>query len=158
MDSSERKMTKIAREVGKFTVQTMREDGIGTAEFDFIHLVRHNPGITQAAICEQLKLDKGAAARRTASLESKGYLIRKLNPNDKRSANLYATEKAESLKNSKAYLEGVYYEWLLEKLPKEECDVFVKTLDKLYVLSKAESRAGFPNLKKLVDDDNMARE
>ena len=49
MDATERKMTKIAREVSKFTVQTMKEDGIGTAEFDFIHLVRHNPGITQAA-------------------------------------------------------------------------------------------------------------
>ncbi len=44
MDQTERKMTKIAREVGKFTVQTMKEEGIGTAEFDFIHLVRHNPG------------------------------------------------------------------------------------------------------------------
>ena len=76
-----------------------------------------------------------------------------MNPEDKRSANLYATEKAESLKNSKAYLEGLYYEWLLDKLTKEECDEFVKTLDKLYVLSKTESRAGFPNLKKLIDCD-----
>lgn len=33
MDVTERKMTKIAREVSKFTVQTMKEDGIGTAEF-----------------------------------------------------------------------------------------------------------------------------
>ena len=31
MDVTERKMTKIAREVSKFTVQTMKEDGIGTA-------------------------------------------------------------------------------------------------------------------------------
>lgn len=46
MDDTERKMTKIAREVSKFTVQTMKEDGIGTAEFDVIYLVRHNPGIT----------------------------------------------------------------------------------------------------------------
>lgn len=153
MDKSERKMTKIAREVSKFTVQTMKEDGIGTAEFDFIHLVRHNPGITQAAIREQLKLDKGAAARRTASLESKGYLIRKVNPEDKRSANLYATEKAESLKNSKAYLEGLYYEWLLDKLPEEECSAFVETLDKLYLLSKTESRAGFPNLRRIVEGE-----
>ncbi len=151
MDKSERKMTKIAREVSKFTVQTMKEDGIGTAEFDFIHLVRHNPGITQAQVREQLKLDKGATARRTASLENKGYLIRKVNPEDKRSSNLYATEKAESLKNSKAYLEGIYYEWLLCQLSEEECGAFVKTLDKLYVLSKTESRAGFPNLKKIVE-------
>ena len=153
MDTSERKMPKIAREGNQSAVQTMKEDGIGTAEFDFIHLVRHNPGITQAAIREQLKLDKGAAARRTASLESKGYLVRKENPNDKRSANLYATEKAENLKNSKAYLEGIYYEWLLEKLPKEECDAFVETLDKLYVLSKTESRAGFPNLRRIVEGE-----
>lgn len=153
MDKSERKMTKIAREVSKFTVQTMKEDGIGTAEFDFIHLVRHNPGITQAQVREQLKLDKGATARRTASLENKGYLIRKVNPEDKRSSNLYATEKAESLKNSKAYLEGLYYEWLLEQLSDEEGEAFVKTLDKLYLLSKTESRAGFPNLKKKVDDE-----
>ena len=120
MDATERKMTKIAREVSKFTVQTMKEDGIGTAEFDFIHLVRHNPGITQAAVREQLKIDKGAAARRAASLESKGYLYRKPNPADGRSQLLYATEKAEQLKNSKAAIESKFYEWLLAELPEEE--------------------------------------
>lgn len=67
MDQTGRKITKIAREVGKFTVQTMKEEGIGTAEFDFIHLVRHNPGITQTEVRETLKIDKGAAARRAAS-------------------------------------------------------------------------------------------
>lgn len=30
MDDTQRKMTKIAREVGKFTVQMMKEEGIGT--------------------------------------------------------------------------------------------------------------------------------
>ena len=70
MDQTGRKITKIAREVGKFTVQTMKEEGIGTAEFDFIHLVRHNPGITQTEVRETLKIDKGAAARRAASLEA----------------------------------------------------------------------------------------
>ena len=102
MDPTERKITKIAREAGKFTVQAMKEEGIGTAEFDFIHLVRHHPGITQTEVREQLKIDKGAAARRAASLEAKGYLIRKPNPWDGRSQLLYATEKAETLKNSKA--------------------------------------------------------
>ena len=83
MDKTERKMTKIARELNKLTVQTMKEEGIGTAEFDFIHLVRHHPGITQAQLREELKIDKGAAARRAASLEAKGYLIRRDNPEDK---------------------------------------------------------------------------
>ena len=39
MDATERKMTKIAREVSKFTVQTMKEDGIGTAEFDKVYIM-----------------------------------------------------------------------------------------------------------------------
>ena len=132
MDETGRKITKIAREVNKLTVQTMKEDGIGTAEFDFIHLIRHNPGITQAGVREQLKIDKGAAARRAASLEAKGYLIRKPNPDDGRSQMLYATQKAEKLKNSKAYIEGVFYEWLLAELPEEEKEAFCKTLDTLY--------------------------
>ena len=38
MDDTQRKITKIAREAAKFTVQTMKAEGIGTAEFDFIHL------------------------------------------------------------------------------------------------------------------------
>ena len=72
MDQTGRKITKIAREVGKFTVQTMKEEGIGTAEFDFIHLVRHNPGITQTEVRETLKIDKGAAAR---SLPEKRFVL-----------------------------------------------------------------------------------
>ena len=150
MDQTERKMTKIAREVGKFTVQTMKEEGIGTAEFDFIHLVRHNPGITQTEVREKLKIDKGAAARRAASLEAKGYLERKPNPADGRSQLLFATKKAEELKNSKAEIETIFYEWLLAELPEDEKNRFCETLDKLYWRSKNERRAGFETVSKLV--------
>lgn len=152
MDGTERKITKIAREVSKFTVQTMKEEGVGTAEFDFIHLVRHNPGITQTQVRESLKIDKGAAARRAASLEAKGYLIRKPNPEDGRSQLLYATPKAEQLKNSKAHIEALFYEWLLEELPEEEKKSFSETLGKLYLRSKKESRTGFLNVSRLVEE------
>ena len=126
MDKTERKMTKIARELNKLTVQTMKEEGIGTAEFDFIHLVRHHPGITQAQLREELKIDKGAAARRAASLEAKGYLIRRDNPEDKRSQLLYATKKAEGLKNSKVSIESTFYEWLMEELDESETEHFLR--------------------------------
>ena len=152
MDGTERKITKIAREVSKFTVQTMKEEGVGTAEFDFIHLVRHNPGITQTQVRESLKIDKGAAARRAASLEAKGYLIRKPNPEDGRSQLLYATPKAEQLKNSKAHIEALFYDWLLAELPEEEKKSFSETLGKLYLRSKKESRTGFLNVSRLVEE------
>ncbi|WP_444658342.1 MarR family winged helix-turn-helix transcriptional regulator [Caproiciproducens sp. R2] len=146
MDSTRRQITKIAREVSKFTVRMLKTDGVGTAEYDFIHAVRKNPGITQAALRELFTLDKGAAARRAASLEAKGYLIRKPNPEDGRSQLLYATEKADSLKNSKASVEALYYEWLEEALTPEDNAEFCRILNTLYDRSRAESRAGFPHL------------
>ena len=168
MDKTERKMTKIARELNKLTVQAMKEKGIGTAEFDFIHLVRHHPGITQAQLreikaylfqlseqlrfaLEELKIDKGAAARRAASLEAKGYLIRRDNPEDKRSQLLYATKKAEGLKNSKVSIESTFYEWLMEELDESETEHFCEMLDRLYLRSKKESRSGFLQVKERMD-------
>lgn len=150
MDNTKRKITKIAREVSKFTVRTMRADGIGSGEFDVIHAIRKNPGITQAGVCKITALDKGAVARQTASLETKGYLERKENPKDGRSRLLYATEKAEKLKNSKAHIETVFYEWLLEELSEEEKEAFCQILDKLYQRSKAESKAEFIHVAEIV--------
>ena len=155
MDNTERQITKIAREANRFTVQTMKEEGIGTAEFDFIHLVRHNPGITQTEVREKLKIDKGAAARRAASLEAKGYLERKPNPADGRSQLLYATDKADRLKNSKAYIESTYYGWLLEALSHQEQQEFAQLLDRIYQRSKDESRENFTNVIQRLDSEKV---
>lgn len=148
LDLTRRRITKIAREVNKFTLRTLKDSGVGSSEFDFIHVVRKNPGITQAGIRDILGLDKGAAARRAANLEAKGYIVRKPHPTDKRSQLLFATPKSESLKDSKSSLEFSYYEWLVEDLSSEELDSFIVTLNKLYEKSKAESKKGFPNISK----------
>ncbi len=159
MDMTRRQITKIAREVNKLTIRTMKESGIGTGEFDLIHLVRHQPGISQKEVCQNLNMDKGAVARRVASLEQKGYLIRKENPSDGRSQLLYAVEKADLLKNSKAHVETVFYEWLLEVLSVQEQEEFARLLDMLYLRSKQESRNGFPEvsarLKEREDEEDV---
>ena len=158
MDISKRQITKIAREVNKLVIRTMKDSGIGSGEVDLIHLVRHNPGLSQKEVSQQLNMDKGAVARRTASLEQKGYLIRKENPADGRSQLLYATEKAERLKTSKAAVETVFYEWLLEELEEEEKTAFTDMLNKLYLRSKQESRSGFPHVTKLICQEHIFQE
>ena len=95
-----------------------------------------------------------AAARRAASLEAKGYLVRKPNPDDGRSQLLYATPKAEKLKNSKAAIETVFYAWLVEELPEAEREAFCKTLETLYWRSKNQRRAGFPDVTARVQQMN----
>ena len=150
MDITKRKITKISREVSKFTVRTLRQDGIGTSEFDVIHAIRKNPGITQADVCRITGMDKGAVARQTANLEAKGYITRAENPGDGRSRLLFATQKAEELKNSKAHVEAAFYEWLIQPLDEDERKEFSRLLDIVYRRCKAESRAGFPEMEKVI--------
>ena len=145
MDITERKITKIAREAEKLVLCTLREQGVGTAEIDLIHALRHNPGCTQARLAELLHADKAAIARRTKNLEAKGFLIRKDDPTDRRSQLLYPTEKAETLKSSKAEIETSFYEYITSVLTEEEATNFAAMLNKLYAASKTESRAGFPH-------------
>lgn len=145
MDLTERKITKIAREAEKLVLLSLREEGVGTAEIDLIHALRHHPGCTQAALAELLHADKAAIARRTKNLEAKGFLVRQDDPNDRRSQLLYPTEKAEAMKSSKAEIETAFYEYLTAALSEEEAETFANLLNKLYVASKAESRAGFPH-------------
>ena len=153
MDITERKITKIAREAEKLVLLTMREKGVGTAEIDLIHALRHHPGCTQAALAELLHADKAAIARRTKNLEAKGYLVRKASPNDRRSQLLYPTEKAESLKSSKTEIEAEFYEYLTSALPADEAAAFAATLHKLYTASMTESRAGFPHFKQATEGE-----
>ena len=146
MDITERKITKIAREAEKLVLLSLREEGVGTAEIDLIHALRHHPGCTQAKLAELLHADKAAVARRTKNLEEKGFLVREDDPDDRRSRLLFPTEKAEKLKCSKAEIESSFYEYLTSVLTETEAQTFAALLDKLYTASKAESRSGFLHL------------
>lgn len=152
MDITERKITKIARETEKLVFLSLREEGVGTAEIDLIHALRHNPGCTQAKLAEILHTDKAAIARRTRNLEAKGFLLRREDPNDRRSQLLFPTEKAEEMKFSKAEIEASFYEYLMSCLTEDEAKTFAALLNKLYVMSKVESRGGFPHFMKIEKD------
>ena len=95
-----------------------------------------------AAMCAAL--DETAAC--TASARDSSF-------NDRRSQLLYPTEKAESLKSSKAEIEAEFYEYLTSALPADEAAAFAATLHKLYTASKTESRAGFPHFKQATEGE-----
>ena len=85
-------------------------------------------------------------------MENKGYVIRKSNPTDGRSQLLYATNKANKLKNSKAHVEALFYQWLLEDLTAQEMKVFVEALDKIYLKCKNESKSNFTTMSQIVKE------
>lgn len=155
MDVSDRAISRIARKVTKFTNKAMRRQGVGPAEFDLVQTVRCHPGLTQAELCRFLEIDKGAAARQIANLCAKGFLRREPNPHDRRSLLLYATQKAEELKNSKAHLEELFYEWLFEPLGEEEKQALARTLSLLGERCREEWRAGFPHVRERLEEEQL---
>ena len=152
MEHPARKITKIAREAEHLVLLASRADGIGTAEIDCLHAVRHHPGVTQAELVAMLHSDKAAIARRTANLERKGYLRREPNPSDGRSQLLYATEQAEGLRNAKAEAESAFHDYLMAGLDEAQRSAFLASLDILYRRSKTESRALFPHLRPVLEE------
>lgn len=152
MEHPARKITKIAREAEHLVLLASRADGIGTAEIDCLHAVRHHPGVTQSELVAMLHSDKAAIARRTANLERKGYLRREPNPGDGRSQLLYATEQAEGLRNAKAEAESAFYDYLMAGLDEAQQSAFLASLDILYRRSKTESRALFSHLRPVFEE------
>lgn len=92
-----------------------------------------------------MSADKGAVARQAVNLEKKGYIIRRQNPRDGRSQVLYATEKADKLKDSKARTEALFYGWLEDDLTRREKQRLESIIDKMYTKCREESRNNFKN-------------
>lgn len=158
VDKTERKISKIDRTARRFTARALRDTGLGLSEYEFIHCVRHHPGINQAAVSGALDIDKAAAARLAASLSRKGYIRTEPDRRDRRSKLLFATAKAEAIKTSKTQVEAFYYEWLTEDIPEEELERFLETLDKLYWKAKKERRAEFRDSLRLAAASGVIRE
>ncbi len=154
MDITRRKITKIAREVSRFTGRLFCHTGVGAAEYDLLNLVRKNPGITQKELSSMLGLNKSTVARQSASLMEKGFLTSTENSADGRSRLLYPTEKADSIKRSRAHTEAVFYEWLLGGLTESERMEFARMTDLLYARCLEESLSDFAHVRELLKNDS----
>ena len=59
IDVTKRKITKINREVSRLTAKVIKNSGVGTAEIDFIHVVRkksgHNPKTAWGIFCRRTR-------------------------------------------------------------------------------------------------------
>ena len=144
MDPTRRQITKIARNAAHFAQSLARDKGLGPGEYEALHAIRKHPGIRPAELCEQLSLEKTAAAHLVRNLAQKGLILKKTDPADTRRRLYYPTPAADSLKDSRASLEVSYYSWLTEILSERDLSEFIRILDILYRRSKEARKAGGP--------------
>lgn len=70
--------------------------GIGSYQDSYIVNVCAHPGITQEGLSKLIFVHKSNVARQLGSLEEKGFVVRKTDPDDKRNLLVYPTEKAKT--------------------------------------------------------------
>lgn len=158
MDLSRRMITKIARNAARFTQRQGKALGLGSSEYEALHFIRKNPGACQDAVVQGLGMEKSAVAHLMAGLEQKGFITRTKDPQDNRRRLLFATPKAERLRDSRAALEAYYYQWLLETLAPAQRDAFLQTLELLYQKSKMDWRNGFAEILASMKDGQHTHE
>ena len=96
MDPTKRTIRKIDRDAQYFVAQALGHSSLSLSDYDMIHTVNHNPGITQEELRKKYSQDKSTIARRAAKLEAQGYLERRPHPEDKRRKQLFITEKGRA--------------------------------------------------------------
>ena len=78
----------------------LKEYNLGSGQYTFLIHLFDNNGINQEQLTDLVKIDKANTARAINKLVEKGYVIKKVSEEDKRSYKLYTTEKAESIKDN----------------------------------------------------------
>jgi DNA-binding MarR family transcriptional regulator len=96
-----------------------------------LHLLTQGQEMGQEQLVEQLDISKPAVSRALDSLETKGYVTRQRDPDDKRAHRVQLTDKA--LENGPA-IEQVYnrvYTLAMQGISQDEFDYFVKLFNRI---------------------------
>lgn len=104
---------------------------LGSGQYMFLIELYQNPGITQEQLSELVRIDKATTAKAIAKLIAAGYVTKHTSAADKRAYNLYATDKAETIKSSLFSLLDVWNKLLLDGFDAEEQQFAHRLLEKM---------------------------
>lgn len=163
MAKSSRELTKISRTVKRYATRVIRTYGIGYSEYECLHFIRHHPGTSQEDLRDWMMVDKAAVSRMVINLEKKGYIVRRINENDRRTKSLFVTEKDADIHTSAALAEVHFYDWLMTDIDSGELEIFRKVLHTIYLRSKEAGKSGFrsvplPDMAEPSDPENVLPE
>jgi MarR family transcriptional regulator for hemolysin len=112
--------------------ENLRPLNLSSAEGNILlHMFTQGHELGQEQIVEQLDISKPAVSRALDSLETKGFITRQTDPNDKRAHRVRLTDKA--LENGPA-IERVYnhvYTLAMQGISTDEFDYFVKLFNRI---------------------------
>lgn len=106
---------------------------LASSQYIFLVQLYQNDGVSQDYLSKLLHIDKSSAARAIKFLENNNFVIRKVNSNDKRSYNIYLTEKSFDIKDD---LFDILEEWnrkLTQSLSDDDYQVAYRLLSQMSI-------------------------
>ncbi|MDX1435372.1 MAG: MarR family transcriptional regulator [Anaerolineales bacterium] len=101
--------------------------GLSSAEGNILmHLMTQGPEMGQDQLVEQLDVSKPAISRTLNSLEAKGYVTRRRDPNDRRAHRIQMTGKALEIGPAVEQVYNQVYTLAMKGISQEEFDYFVQ--------------------------------
>lgn len=146
MDRYRRYFKRIPRIAERYYNRHMTE-GLTAQEANALRMLSRCKQMTQQLLAHMLGIDKSQVTRLVNKLEKEEYLIRTVNPEDRREKLLAPTPKADAVCQQDLELTNRYYEWLLSCLSEEEREQFTATLEKLAERARESSRNGFAEVE-----------
>ena len=100
-------------------------------QFMLIDLLWNQGEMSQQELADQMQKDKNSVTKLVDAIERKGFVVRRQNPEDRRSNTLVLTEKAETLKPGAKQKGMSILDKMLEGISEDELRSFLVTLRKL---------------------------
>jgi MarR family transcriptional regulator, transcriptional regulator for hemolysin len=122
----------VIRSARQIINENLRPLNLSSAEGNILlHLLTQGQEMGQEELVEQLDISKPAVSRALDSLEKKGYLTRKLDPDDKRARRVQLTDKAREIGPAVEQIYNRVYQQAIQGVSQEEFDYFVALFERM---------------------------
>ena len=112
--------------------ENLRPLDLSSAEGNILlHLLTQGEEMGQEQLVEQLDISKPAVSHALDSLETKGYVTRQQNPDDKRANRVRLTDKAREIGPAVEQVYNNVYQLAIQGVSRDEFDYFVKLFSRM---------------------------
>jgi MarR family transcriptional regulator, lower aerobic nicotinate degradation pathway regulator len=121
--------------------ESFKELDMTPLQFSIMWTLNLHPGLDQITLSKSVALDRATCSNIVTRLDTKGYIRREINPENRRAKLVYLTKKGEKLLSRAQAPMDYVQKKLIEPLSADEKKVFLKCLQKLVDSSNELSRA-----------------
>ncbi|MDR2993798.1 MarR family winged helix-turn-helix transcriptional regulator [Bacillus cereus] len=118
--------------MSNYFTKRLKPYGVTPEQWGIISVLSSQRGTTQKELAEAIDKDQTTVVRMIQSMERKGIVKKALNDQDRRSHNLFLTEKGDELKKTILPVVQDAHNFVTSNLSEEEIEQLKTLLNKLY--------------------------